>query len=157
MRSILRSEYKNWFLLGLIVQLITSYFSGGYHHMDEHFQKLEFCNYKMGYSPASDLPWEFFAQCRPAIQPGIAFVFAKVLETIGLYDPFLLTFLLRLLVGILSWWAACRIILRLLPEFRTETGKKMFVCCSMLLWFIPYLGARFSAENVSAILLLFAL
>src|ERR1044072_8735709 len=96
--------YRKWLLIALIVQIITAYFSVGFHQLDEHFQILEFANYKLGFSPSSDLPWEFRAQCRPGLQPFIAFCFAKSLLFLDIYNPFLLAFLLRLLMGLLSFW-----------------------------------------------------
>src|ERR1700744_4273077 len=95
-----RRPYKRWFLLGLFVQVVTAWCSVGYHHPDEHFQVLELCNYKMGFSPIADLPWEFTAQCRSGIQPFIAFCLSKVLYACGLYNPFFVAFFLRLVIGI---------------------------------------------------------
>ncbi|MBK5097796.1 MAG: hypothetical protein JJE01_08435 [Gemmatimonadetes bacterium] len=50
---------RNWLLVALVLNLAAAYFSWGFHQFDEHFQILEFANYKLGNSPASDLPWEF--------------------------------------------------------------------------------------------------
>jgi GPI mannosyltransferase 3 len=149
-----RSPYRKWFIAALLVQVVTAWFSVGYNHPDEHFQILEFCNYKMGFSPASALPWEFAKQCRSGLQPFIAYYIAKPLYILGLYNPFTVAFLLRLLIGIASWCITCRLVWQLLGEFVTEKGKKLFVWCSMLLWFVPYLGVRFSPENFSALLFL---
>lgn len=110
----------------------------------------------MGFSPASALPWEFATHCRPGLQPFIAYCVAKSLYTLGLYNPFTVAFLLRLFTGILSWWVTCRLVLQLLPEFITERGKQVFAWCALLLWFVPYMGVRFSSENFSAILFLLA-
>ena len=137
--------------------LITAFFSAGYHHFDEHFQILEFCNYKLGLSPANQLAWEFSEQIRPALQPSIAYAFANILDTIGIYNPFLLATILRVIMGLLCWLATCRLVLLLVDDFSTERGKKLFVLCSLFLWFVPYIGVRFSAENFAAIFLCFAL
>jgi len=157
MTPILNTPYRKWFLWALAILVITSFFSVGYHNHDEHFQILEFCNYKMGLSSANDLPWEFPSRIRPAVQPFIAYCFAQPLNTIGLYDPFVLAFLLRLMMAVLSWWAMCRLILMLLPDFNTQRGKNLFVLCSFFIWFVPYVSVRFSAENFAAVLFCFAL
>lgn len=144
-----QSPYYKWFLLALVVQLATAWFSIGHHHPDEHFQVLEFANYKMGYSGSADLSWEYERKCRPALQPLAVYSIGKALSALGLYNPFAVTFLLRLIMGILTWWIACRLIMLLLPEFLTQRGKQIFVWCGLLLWFVPYIGVRFSAENVA--------
>jgi phosphatidylinositol glycan class B len=155
--SHLYTHYKKWFLLGLLVQVVAAWFSIGYHHPDEHFQVLEFCNYKLGFSPVTDLPWEYAAQCRPALQPLMAYGLSKLLLAAGLYNPFTVAFVLRLLVGIFTWVVSCRIVLLMLPEFTTDIGKKVWVYCCMLLWFVPYVGVRFSAENIGGLLFFFSL
>ena len=157
MNSFSISPYRKLFYIALLVQVVTAWFSVGYFHPDEHFQILEFCNYKLGFSSPNDLPWEYAAQCRSAIQPLIAFTFSKILLLVGLYNPSTVAFLLRLLIGVLSWWVCCRLILLLLPGFKSEKGKRFFVVCSLFLWFVPYLTVRFTAENMSELFFLAAI
>lgn len=153
----LPKAYRKYYLIGFVILLITAIFSVGHHSFDEHFQILEFCGYKMGHSPIEELPWEFQAQIRPALQPFIAFCFAQLLTTLGVYDPFTLALLLRLLMALFSWYVICRLSIQLLPQFKSEQGRKLYVLCSIFLWFVPYLGVRFSAESFSAALFFLAL
>lgn len=150
-------KYRRSFLLGLLVLVVTSWFSVGYNHPDEHFQVLEFCNYKLFHSPLADLPWEYSNHCRSALQPFVAFGLCKSMVALGVYDPFIAAFLLRLGMSILAWWVTCRMVLLLLPEFVTPRGRDIFVGCNFFLWFVPYLGVRFSAENTSAVFFFLAL
>ncbi|MCB0699517.1 MAG: hypothetical protein H6551_07680 [Chitinophagales bacterium] len=149
-------EYKVSFYSALAIFILTALFSTGYHHFDEHYQIMEFCNYKMGYSPASELAWEYHAQIRPGLQPFIAYCFANVLNGLGIYNPFLLTTLLRLMMAILSWWAISKLILQLLSDFTTSRGKMLFVLSGFLLWYVPYVSVRFSAEAFSSVFFLLA-
>ena len=151
------TSYRNYFLLGLSVILLTAWFSVGGHHPDEYFQVLEFAAYKMGMAKAADLPWEFGAQCRPALQPFIVVAISKSLQAIGLFNPFFVTLILRAGIGLLSWWITCRLILLVLPKFKTEKASQIFIACCFLLWFVPYINVRFSSENLSAQLFLLAL
>ncbi|MDB5029389.1 hypothetical protein [Mucilaginibacter sp.] len=151
------SLYRKLLLLGLLVQLIAAWFSLGYNQCDEHFQVLEFCNYKLGLSPATDLPWEFAAHCRSALQPFVAYIISKALLILNLYNPFWVSFIMRLIMGIATWLLTCRVVILMLPQFTTEKGKQVYVWCSFLLWFIPYIGVRFSAENIAGLLFLTAL
>ena len=149
-------RYRKWFLLGLLVQVIAAWFSVGYHHPDEQFQILEFCNYKLGYSSASDLPWEFMTHCRSGLQPFMAFLLCKGLDAIHSFNPFIVAFLLRLFMGVLTWFTSLRLVAILLPEFITDKGKQIFVWSTFLLWFVPYIGVRFSADNISGVVMFLA-
>jgi len=157
MRAILQSIYAKYFLWALLVTIIAACFSSGHHHPDEHFQILEFANYKLGNSPAADLPWEFAAKERPGLQPFIAYCFISGFNFIGIYSPFIITFLLRLLIGLLGWFVTCKLVIVLLQTFYTNKGKKIFVLLSFFLWFIPYVNVRFSSENTATISFLYAL
>lgn len=157
MRKIFQSPYSGLFALGLLLQLIAAWFSEGHHHPDEHFQILEFCNYKMGNSPATDLPWEFSSQMRPTLQPYIAYFFVSAFKLFGIQDPFLITFFLRSIIAVLGWLVICKIALHLLPGFNTEKSRKLFIALLSFLWFVPYLNVRFSSENAAGISLLWAI
>lgn len=149
-------NYKLWYRLGLAIFIITAIFSVGYHNHDEHFQVLEFANYKMGFSPAGDLPWELEAKIRPALQPFIVWCLGSTLKAANVYNPFALALILRLSMALFYWWAIVRLIKLLLPDFTHQRGKLLFVICSLLLWFVPYTSVRFSAEAFSGMLFCFA-
>ncbi|MBC7552597.1 MAG: hypothetical protein H7257_01325 [Taibaiella sp.] len=151
------SQVRRWLLLSLLLLVVTAWFSVGYYHVDEHFQILEFCNFKLGLSPSTALPWEFGAKCRPALQPFIAFCLSKAAMASGCYNPFFVAFVLRLLMALLTWITTRYLVLTLLPDFNTVKGKKFFIWCSLFLWFVPYIGVRYSSENISANLFILAI
>jgi GPI mannosyltransferase 3 len=155
MKTLIRSPYAKLYFAGLIVFVITSYFSLGYHHPDEHFQVLEFANVKMGNSPASDLPWEYQAKIRPAIQPLMALVVIRSLNFVGMRDPFTEAFILRLITALLAWFIICRMDEYLIRNFKTVTAKRLFILMSLFLWFVPYIFVRFSSETMAGIALLY--
>ena len=157
MPSIFKASYRNLYILSLLVFIITAYFSAGYHHPDEHFQILEFCNYKLGHTPSSILPWEFNAQIRPALPVFIGFVIIKCLYFLTISNPFTIAFILRLLTALSAWFIISKLCLKLIDSFKTEKGKKLFVAMSLLLWFVPYLSVRYSSENLAGITFLYAL
>jgi phosphatidylinositol glycan class B len=79
------TKFKNSYLILFIIFLIFSvaaYFMVGSLHADEHYQILEFANYKRGLVQAKQLPWEFGARLRPAIQPTMAFFLLEFFELI---------------------------------------------------------------------------
>jgi GPI mannosyltransferase 3 len=157
MKTLIRSPYAKLYIAGLIVFLITSYFSLGYHHPDEHFQVLEFANYKLGNSPASDLPWEYQDKIRPALQPFIAFLIIKLLTLLGLHNPFLWAFVLRFLTAITAWYIICKFDEYLLNIFIGAFGRRLFILMTLFLWFVPYIFVRFSSETLAGIFFLYGL
>jgi len=138
---------KKWAGFGLVCLLIAAFFSKGFHHFDEHFQILEFAAFKLGRLASTDLPWEFHAKMRPALQPFLAFSTHRFLLLLNREDPFLVAFVLRLLTAVLSWLAFVLV----LKTFAKEIPKKEYVWITLPLsfffWLSIYNGVRFSSEN----------
>lgn len=139
---------------GCLLTLLYALFSNGVYHIDEHFQILEFANMKLFGSPAPDqLPWEYQAMMRPGLQPFIAYAVGWLLDAAGIYNPFLLAFLLRLLSGAMSV-AALLLFYRTAEPSLSEKERKWFLILSFFLWFMAYTHVRFSAEVWGGIFLL---
>ena len=134
-------------LIGIIIHLITAVFSVGYYHVDEHFQILEFTSLKLELAPADDLPWEYQARLRPALQPAIAFLLIKIMQTVSLDNPFFQAMNLRIISALLSLWCMYLLLLTFDEKIRDAFLKRWFVFFSVLIWFMPYLHVRFSSEN----------
>ena len=157
MKNLLKAPYNRLILSALLIYLITAYFSIGYYHPDEHFQILEFCNYKLGNIPAQKLSWEFHEQIRPALQPVIAMAAIKILNTVSIYNPFTYSLVLRIISALLAWFIIYKLSFLIIENFSSETGKKTFLFLSLLLGFTPFLNVRFSSENYSALAFLGAI
>lgn len=151
MPEILKSPYKLLILGGLLVFIITAFFSHGYFHADEHFQLLEFANYKRGFTPASELPWEFYEKIRPALQPTLALVSIEFFEWLGIKSPFTQILLLRLITALLAWWVIVKLSLLVVEQFHNKWSRSIFIGLSVLFWFIPFISVRFSSENYASI------
>ena len=99
----MRQKERQAFLLALFLLILTSYFSVGYHHFDEHFQILEFAGLKLDLTTQSELPWEYHSQMRAALQPAIVVGAHAAFRVLGLAEnPFTIAFLLRCTSAILS-------------------------------------------------------
>ncbi len=136
---------RKWLLLALALNLVAAFYSWGFHQFDEHFQILEFASYKLGNSPASDLPWEFDARIRPWLQPAIVVFLAKVFD-----DPFGLVRVLRIISAILGWLSTVFIASCCSAWFRNERFRRWAILGSCFLWFFPYQHARASSEGWAA-------
>ena len=70
------------YLFSYLFLILSSIFSVGFYHPDEHYQILEFANYKLGNINSSQLPWEFHEKIRPTLQPLLALITIKILNCI---------------------------------------------------------------------------
>ncbi len=155
--TITDTQYRRWCIISLVVMVVTAWFSVGFYHPDEHFQVLEFYSWKKGLSPAADLPWEFGTHCRAALQPFIVYCVGGVLNVIGITDPFMLAFVLRLMMAVLTWYTAIRLIRVLTPSLSQAKAQWLYAAANLFLWFVPYIGVRFSSEAIAADLFFLAL
>jgi phosphatidylinositol glycan class B len=129
---------------------VTAWFSELFYFPDEHYQVLEFMSYKLGITPASDLPWEFGVHIRPWFQPMVYFLIAKPLLALGLKDMFAIAFVLRLATGFFSLAALALFAKALLPTIEGEEEQRAFVRYLPWFGFLPYLFVRTSSETFSA-------
>ncbi len=143
--------------IGLLLFSITAYTSEGYHHSDEHWQLLEFANFKLGRYPQQNLVSEYSKEMRSAFQPGIAYVSIRSLEAVGINNPFHIAFALRLVSCMLGWLVLAIIVINCKKLGVAEKHQKLLAIVSMFLWFIPYSICRFSNENWSGIFFCFGL
>lgn len=142
----------------LVVFLITAWFSIGHHHSDEHFQILEFAQYKLGHISASDLPWEFHEQMRPSLQPWIAFISIKFFNILGITNPFIIATIFRVLSALFLWLVISKLNKVICEKyFQDKKWASLFYFASYLLWFVPYISVRFSSENYTQVFLLLGL
>lgn len=135
--------------IALVIHLITAWNSTGYHHADEHFQLLEFASYKAdpAHTPENSLAWEFNSRIRPGLQVAFAWIIIKTTEVAGASDPFVVAAILRILSALLTLLALALTYKASIPLLKDRMGHHFFLGCATLLWFMPYLGVRFSSEN----------
>jgi phosphatidylinositol glycan class B len=149
--------------LGAAVLLCAAIFSEGVHHADEHYQILEFAGWKLGITPADQLPWEFAERMRPALQPAMVVAVHRALAVLGEPDPFTVTMLMRMFAAALTFLAALLLLRGQLractglrpgadPALSEERWLRLYLFLAFFLWFGVYCGVRFSSEGFSAAL-----
>ncbi|KKO92465.1 hypothetical protein AAW12_05030 [Sphingobacterium sp. Ag1] len=154
--NIVLKHYPFFLLFIALFYAFTAVKSTGFHQPDEHFQIIEFANYKLGKTEATDLSWEYGAQIRPSLQPGIAYMTFSILDLLGLDDVFIKTLALRLLTSAIAI-TAIHLFGKSNKDLLNKNYYGFYIILSYLLWFIPYVSVRFSSESWSGIFLLFAL
>ena len=148
--------HRNVLLAACVLYVLTAWFSVGYHSADEHFQIIAFAQWELGELPLEHLAWEFDAGIRSSLQPWIAVAVFKIAAAFGLEDPFMRTFLLRLLTAALALIAIRGYVVATLTSV-PRTFRKPFILLSYFLWFLPFLHVRFSSEGWSGIFLVLCL
>lgn len=145
------STVKPWhiYLLSFIGLLILSVYSVGYYHPDEHFQIMEFAALKLHLTRPENLPWEFPAKMRPAVQPAIVVAVHHFFGLFGCNNPFTITFFLRILSSVVSFAAMWMIYRCYADKIKEHVLQKWFLMLSFLLWFALYNNVRFSSETWS--------
>jgi phosphatidylinositol glycan class B len=146
-----------WALVALAVHLVAAFRSLGWNHLDEHFQVLEFANAMLGRTPRELLAWEYPAQMRPALQPAFYALVARAWLGLGVDNPFTWAASFRVLSALLSWTALVALALAAARGFAGRAAARWVWPTFALTWFLPYLHARTSSENVSAALVLLGL
>jgi phosphatidylinositol glycan class B len=147
-------------LLGwsLFLHLLAAFCSYGFQNSDEHFQILEFLNYRLGLGPGewTDLPVEYPRQLRHWFQPMLYAGPILFLRAIGIDSPFTWALSARLMTGLIGW-ASLVALARCLPRwFVAERSRTTALACLCLIWFMPALHARHSSESLSASLMALA-
>lgn len=142
--------------IALTLHVITAWNSAGYYSADEHFQIIAFAQAKLGELPIEHLAWEYDTRIRSSFQPWIAVGVFKIAAACGIVDPFIRTFLLRLLTALISLFAVRGFVRTTLDQVPGHL-RKTFIVLSYLLWFLPFLHVRFSSESWSGVFLLFGL
>lgn len=153
----MRSFPDRWIpLAGLAVLILAAWFSTGFQSADEHYQVIAFAEAKLGHQAVGTLPWEYAAQIRSAFLPAICMAVFSAAHSIGVEDPFLLTFLLRLLTALLAFGTVLTFVRAARPTVRPEL-QRAFLLLSFFLWFLPFLHVRFTGETWSGFFLLLAM
>ena len=156
MLKLLTHKKSILFICGIIFFLLTAFFSEGFYHGDEHFQIVEFAQFKLGKTAQVNLPWEFDAQIRPTMQPAIAMGIFHLCDLISITDPHSKAFVLRLITSIFAF-SAIAIFLRSIKHLIKPSFQNWLIILSLFLWFIPFINVRFSSETWAGITLLYGL
>ncbi|MEO5968477.1 MAG: hypothetical protein ABIQ95_01005, partial [Bdellovibrionia bacterium] len=139
---------KKWLLVSLGLHLIAGLMSTGFYDVDEHFQIIEFVSYKLGQSPASALPHEFLENCRSWLQPTLYEVIARTWRAIGIVSPAYWAASFRIFSALLGWLGLVGMALCAYRWFPKKKYRELSVKLGALLYFLPYLHARTSSENL---------
>jgi len=133
-------------LLFFLVIFLAAIFSDGFYKPDEHFQLLEFLNYKLGNIPKEEMAWEHVMEMRPWSQVLLYFIFYKIWAFLGGENPFYFSFLLRVFSGLFFFFCFSHLCKRF-SYFSEKTFQGALLC-----WFIPFMCVRPCSEVFSSCL-----
>lgn len=152
----LRLVKRRFLLFWIVLYTLGAWFSTGFHHFDEHFQIIEFAQYKLGLNTPEELTWEFHERMRPALQPALATAGLSIMRALGLENPFYQLFIFRWLTALLSLAAALFFYQRMAPSL-ADRYKVWFWWLNLGFWALVFSRLRFSSEAWSALAMLVGL
>jgi hypothetical protein len=134
-------------VVAVAVALLAAWFNDGFLNADEHYQIIEFAQYKLGVQPSSALAWEFAAHMRPALQPWLAALVIRVHHQAGVVSPYTIAWSMRLMSAILGLWVSLELCVRSLDTVSSRWARQAALFLSFFFWIVPTVHARFSSEN----------
>lgn len=144
--------------IALFLFVFAAFYSIGHYKSDEHYQILEFAQFKLGQIDGNDLPWEFDGKMRPSLQPWLVVGMVSLFNSFNITNPFTITTIFRLITALLLWLTIKNINKVLIDKyFDEDRWAILFSCCTFFLWYVPFISVRFSSESYSSIFLLTAL
>jgi phosphatidylinositol glycan class B len=137
----------------VVVHLIAAWCNGGFLTADEHYQIIEFAQYKLGRQAPSGLAWEFAETMRPGLQPWMAAGAIRLAAAIGIASPFVIALALRILSTMLALWMSFELCARTCRAIENRALKLLSLWVAFFFWLMPTIRGRFSSENWGTALL----
>lgn len=147
-----RTDLLLAFIASLFIYTVTAVFSVGFELIGEHYQIIEFAQYKLGLHPEIAGDALFTAQSQSGLQPLLAWLHLKACTLSGIHNPFTQLIILRLLMGFGCLLAMLLGLKVFLPSVKEQSLRVYLVVLSPLIWFMPYISVRFSQETFSGCL-----
>jgi GPI mannosyltransferase 3 len=135
--------------LSAFLFVTCSFFSVGSYQADEYFQTVEFASTKLAISDPAELPWEYGEKMRPWLQPAMYALVGRAAGYFGIHRPLTLYFLFRLLTAALAWLSLWGLIVAGRHWLNDEAARRRLYAVAALLWLLPFVAARTSAETMS--------
>lgn len=141
---------------GIFFHLLAVIFSEGFQRPDEHLGIMRFVAMKLQMitPEQGQVSWEYPAMIRPWLQPFFHYLILRPFQFLGLNDPFVMSFMLRLVSSIFGLVGTWSFYLYFKNDFQK---KESFLFVLLSLWFIPFFHARPTAENWCASAFIIAL
>lgn len=127
----------------------TAWVSELYFWPDEHWQVLEFLSFKLGITPAQELPWEYRDHVRSWMQPFLYWLIAKPLAMAHIRDMFVVVWILRMATGALCFAALYQFARFFQADLTREDEQRVYAKALPFMGFLPYLSVRTASETAA--------
>ena len=107
---------------------------------------------RAGLAPVAELPWEFAARIRSALQPVLALGALAGMRAIGVTSPYPWVLALRLGALALAFAVLLHMFAHVAPA-RTRRARQTLWLVGLFLWFTPLFTSRFTSENLGGLAL----
>ncbi len=152
----IRRDLVIFFTIAVACYLLAVIYGVTYFHPDQHFQTLEWADFKRTGASEEALPWEYERAIRPWLQPYLYVGILNLAEALGITNPFHQDQVIRLITagfgasslilfaGTIAWW---------LP---LKGQRRLLIAGLALTALFPHVMTRTSGETLSSIFMMYA-
>ena len=155
--SLFKRDLLIYFSIAAVFYVISALYSTTFVHPDQHFQTLEWADFKRTGTNGAILPWEYHRAIRPWLHPYLYVVLLDGMELVGITGAFTQDRILRLLTGGLGLWAIilfCRTVAWWLPR---PGQRRTLVIVFAFVWLFPNYFTRTASETMATIFMLLSI
>jgi len=149
-KSLIAMPHRLIFYLAILIYAISAICNEGFYHPDEHYQLIEFSEFKSGNNKPADLAWEFNEKIRPGLQPFIFYLLTNLLDMLSLTNPYTVMLVVRLITAFIALFVI-RAFIEATSMYVNPKLSLAYTIASYFLWYIPFLSVRFSSENYAVL------
>jgi len=130
----------------VLLSLAAATFSAGFHDAGEHFDTLEAASERLAGSGLESLSDNFQLKRQSWLLPGVAALVMKIGGANA--DPFCTALILRIIAALIGAAAVLALLVAADGWFSDTNLRRTVGLTLMLLWYLPFLNARYSAEGL---------
>ena len=135
---------------GLLIQLLTSFFTIGTYNSDAHFHVIEYSLHQQGLPSAVDDLWERDEHLLPTLKMYMFTAYYKFMNFLGVDNRYDILRIMRILIGLCNFVLFNYILIRNIPRSKPlALYSALIIFCFS--WSFPYARTGFSAEMLSSI------
>ena len=134
------------------IHLLAAVVNEGLYPAEEQYRYPELASRASGLGESHELPAELHERTLPGLLPLFGHTVVRAAASLGIASPFLQSTVLRILSSLMGMLGSLMMFSVFRGECSSHIARRWLFVLLFLLWFFPFLQARFSAENWSGIL-----
>jgi phosphatidylinositol glycan class B len=146
----MRTLQRNVLIFSAIFHIFAVFYTEGFHRPDEYLGIFQWMQLKLGDISSEYLSWEFKAQIRTWIKPYFFSIIVTFCRFLKINNPFYQATILRFICSFFGFIAVYQISQSIIKSRKSDQFKKIALIAIGSLWFLPFIHARTTGENLGA-------